>query len=42
MNTVIVRLPANSNLIITCDITGAYDVNRNTTLEDDIYKLVRN
>ena len=30
----------NTNLIMACHITGVYDVNRNTTLEDDNYELV--
>ena len=31
-----------SNLIMACHITGVYDVNRNTTLQDNNYELVRN
>lgn len=34
-------LPKNTNLVLACHITGIYDVNRNTTLEDDSYELVR-
>ncbi len=30
-----------SNLLMACHITGVYDVNRNMTLEDDNYELVR-
>ena len=33
---------ANSNLILASHITGVYDVNRNTTLQDNNYELVRN
>ena len=36
------KLPPNSNLILACHITGVYDVNRNTTLQDNNYELVRN
>lgn len=35
------RIRPNTNLIMACHITGVYDVNRNTTLEDDHYELVR-
>ena len=28
-------------LILVCHITGVYDVNRNTTLQDDAYELVQ-
>ena len=28
-------------LILACHITGVYDVNRNTTLQDDAYELVQ-
>jgi len=31
----------NTNVIMACHITGVYDVNRNTTLDDDHYELVR-
>lgn len=34
-------LPKNTNLVLACHITGIYDVNRNTTLEDDSYELVK-
>lgn len=34
--------PADNNLIMACHITGVYDVNRNTTLQDNNYELVRN
>jgi hypothetical protein len=30
-----------SNLVLACHITGVYDVNRNMTLADDSYELVR-
>ena len=33
--------PAMRNLIMACHITGVYDVNRNETLHDDSYELVR-
>ena len=36
------HFPKNSNLIMGCHITGIYDVNRNTTLEDDNYLFVKN
>ena len=35
------RFSENSNLIMACHITSVYDVNRNTTLEDDNYALVQ-
>ena len=35
-----IPLPEDSNLIMACHITSVYDVNRNTTLEDDNYALV--
>ena len=35
------RFPPNTNVIIACHITGVYDVNRNTTLDNDNYELVR-
>ena len=38
----ILRFLTDSNLIMACHITGVYDVNRNMTLENDNYKLVRN
>jgi hypothetical protein len=31
----------NSNVLMACHITGVHDVNRNNTLEDDNYELVR-
>jgi hypothetical protein len=31
----------NTDVIMACHITGVYDVNRNTTLDDDNYELVR-
>ena len=34
-------LPANTNLIMACHITGVHDVNRNTTLAHDSYNLVK-
>ena len=33
--------PPNGNLIMACHITGVFDVNRNETLHDDVYELVR-
>ena len=36
------HLPNNNNLIMACHITGVHDVNRNTTLQNDDYKLVQN
>ena len=36
------RILPNTNVIMACHITGVYDVNRNTTLENDNYELVRN
>jgi hypothetical protein len=35
------QLPPNSNLILACHITGIYDVNRSTMLQDDNFDLVR-
>ena len=35
------RFRPNANVIIACHITGVYDVNRNTTLDNDNYELVR-
>jgi len=35
------RFRPNTNVIIACHITGVYDVNRNTTLDNDNYELVR-
>jgi hypothetical protein len=32
---------SNGNVIMACHITGVYDVNRNETLHDDSYELVR-
>lgn len=34
------QLPPNSNLILACLITGIYDVNRSTMLQDDDFELV--
>ena len=31
----------DSNLILACHITGIFDVNRNTTLPDDDFDLVK-
>jgi hypothetical protein len=31
----------NTNLVMACHITGVHDVNRNTTLADDSYELVK-
>ena len=31
----------NTNLVMACHITGVYDVNRNTTLAEDSYELVK-
>jgi len=31
----------NTNLVMACHISGVHDVNRNTTLADDSYELVR-
>jgi len=36
------RFTPDSNLIMASHITGVYDVNRNITLDDDNYELVRN
>jgi hypothetical protein len=36
-----IRFSENSNIILACHITSVYDVNRNTTLEDDNYELVQ-
>jgi hypothetical protein len=33
--------PMNTNLVMACHITGVHDVNRNTTLADDAYDLVK-
>lgn len=35
------KLSPNSNLILACHITGVYDVNRSTTLQNDNFELVR-
>lgn len=35
------QLPPTSNLILACHITGVYDVNRSTTLQNDNFELVR-
>jgi hypothetical protein len=32
----------NENLILACQISGVYDVNRNETLDDDDYSLIEN
>ena len=34
------QLPPTSNLILACHISGVYDVNRSTTLQDDNFELV--
>ena len=31
----------NTNLVMACHITGVHDVNRNTTLANDSYELVK-
>lgn len=36
------RFIPNSNVVLSCHITGVHDVNRVITLEDDNYELVRN
>ncbi len=41
MTSNVLRLEPDSNLIMTCHTTGIYDVNRNTTLKNDDYELVR-
>jgi len=33
--------PPSTNLVMACHITGVYDVNRNTTLANDAYELVK-
>lgn len=35
------RFPPNTNLVMACLITGVHDVNRNTTLTNDTYDLVK-
>ena len=35
------RFQPNTDVIMACHITGVYDVNRNTTLDNDKYELVR-
>jgi len=35
------RFRPNTNVIMACHITGVYDVNRSTTLDNDNYELVR-
>ncbi len=35
------RFQANTDVIMACHITGVHDVNRNTTLDNDKYELVR-
>jgi hypothetical protein len=42
MESAIRKFSPDSNLLMACHITGVYDVNRNTTLEDNNYELVRN
>jgi hypothetical protein len=36
-----IQFPTGTNLVMACHITGVYDVNRNTTLADDAYELVK-
>jgi hypothetical protein len=36
------RFQPNTDVIMACHITGVFDVNRNTTLDNDKYELVRN
>jgi hypothetical protein len=33
--------PPNTNVVMACHITGVHDVNRNTTLANDSYDLVK-
>ena len=33
--------PPNTNVVMACYITGVHDVNRNTTLANDSYDLVK-
>ena len=33
--------PPNTNLVMACYISGVYDVNRNATLTDDTYQMVK-
>ena len=42
MASEIIRFLPTDSIIMSCHITGIYDVNRNITLEDDNYELVRN
>lgn len=35
------HFPKNTHLVMACHITGIHDVNRNTTLPDDNYELVK-
>lgn len=35
------QFPIGTNLVMACHITGIHDVNRNTTLPDDNYELVK-
>ena len=35
------RFPSNTNLVMGCLITGVHDVNRNMTLTNDTYELVK-
>jgi hypothetical protein len=37
----VLRFRPKSNVIMACHITGVHDVNRNTTLDNDKYELVR-
>jgi hypothetical protein len=36
------NFPIEKNVILACQITGIYDVNRNETLQDDDYSLIKN
>lgn len=36
-----IQFPTGTNLVMACHITGVYDVNRNMTLADDAYDLVK-
>ena len=33
--------PPNTNVVMACLITGVHDVNRNTTLTNDTFQLVK-
>jgi len=35
------HFPPNTNLVMACHITGVHDVNRNTTLAEDSYELIK-